>query len=324
VFAQITGLNMNKKPHWTFENIPDMAGKTAVVTGGNSGLGYYTCRALAARGAQVIMACRDQEKGLSAAHLILNDFPHASLELIPLDLADLRSVHSFAFVFAEKHPRLHILINNAGLMAAPYRQTVDGFELQFGVNHLGHFALTGLLLEQLLAAPDARIVTVSSRAHESGTINFADLNSQRKYARWRAYAQSKLANLFFAYELQRRLASHGYSAISLAAHPGYSATNLQVTGPGLDQNRLLLWSMKIGNAILAQPAQMGALPVLYAATASDVLGGDYFGPGSLFGLRGYPVKTHSNAASHDLQAAARLWSVSEELTAVHYGRLSAG
>jgi NAD(P)-dependent dehydrogenase (short-subunit alcohol dehydrogenase family) len=314
---------MSKKPHWTVENIPDQTGKTAVVTGGNSGLGYYACRALAARGARVIMACRNQEKGLSAVRRIQNDFPHASLELIPLDLADLRAVRSFVFSFAEKHPRLHLLINNAGLMATPHRQTVDGFELQFGVNHLGHFALTGLLLEQLLAAPDARIVTVTSMVHESGTINFDDLNSQRKYARWSAYAQSKLANLLFAYELQRRLASHSFSAISLATHPGYSATNLQTSGPGLDQNRLLLWTMKIGNAIIAQPAQMGALPVLYAAAAPDVRGGDYIGPGSFMGMRGYPVKTHSSPASHDPETAARLWSVSEQMTGVHYDRLSA-
>jgi hypothetical protein len=243
--------------------------------------------------------------------------------LLPLDLADLGLLRSFAFAFVEKHPRLHILINNAGLMATPYRQTVDGFELQFGVNHLGHFALTGLLLEPLLAAPDARIVTVSSMVSESGTINFADLNSQDKYARWSAYAQSKLANLLFAYELQRRLANHGCSAISLAAHPGYSATNLQITGPMLDHNLPLLWMMKIGNAIIAQPAPMGALPVLYAAAAPDVRGGDYIGPGSLMGLRGYPVKTHSSPASYDIQVAARLWSVSEELTGVRYDHLSA-
>jgi NAD(P)-dependent dehydrogenase (short-subunit alcohol dehydrogenase family) len=269
------------------------------------------------------MACRNQEKGLSAARLILDDFPHASLEVLPLDLADLRSVHSFVFSFAEKHPRLHILLNNAGLMAAPYRQTADGFELQFGVNHLGHFALTGLLLEQLLAAPDSRIVTVSSMAHESGKINFDDLNSRRKYARWSAYAQSKLANLFFAYELQRRLVSHNFPAISLAAHPGYSATNLQTTGAELDHNLPLLWMMKFGNAVFAQSALTGALPALYAATAPDLLGGDFIGPGGFMGMRGYPVKTHSSPASHDPQTAARLWSLSEELTGVHYTRLPA-
>ena len=309
---------MSHKPHWTIANLPDQTGKTAIVTGGNSGLGYYTCRALAARGAQVIMACRDQEKGLSATRRILNDFPHASLEIIPLDLADLRSVRRFVFAFAEEHPHLHILVNNAGLMATPYRQTIDGFELQFGVNHLGHFALTGLLLEQLLAAPDARVVTVSSLIHQSGTINFNDLNSKNNYARWSAYAQSKLANLLFTYELQRRLASRGCSLISLAAHPGYSATNLQTTGVGLGHNRLWLWMMKIGNAIIAQPAQMGALPVLYAAVAPDLRGGDFIGPGGFLGMHGYPVKTHSNPASHDPQTASRLWAISEQLTGVHY------
>jgi NAD(P)-dependent dehydrogenase (short-subunit alcohol dehydrogenase family) len=312
---------MNQTLHWTTANLPDQNGKTAIVTGGNSGLGYYTCRALAAAGAQVILACRDQEKGLSAVRQIQRDFPHASLELLPLDLADLRSVRAFAFDFTEKHARLHILINNAGLMATPYRQTVDGFELQFGVNHLGHFALTCLLLEQLLATPDARIVTVTSLVHTSGVINFDDLDSRHKYARWSAYARSKLANLLFAYELQRRLARRGCTAISLAAHPGYSATNLQTTGAELDQNRLLLWTMKLGNALLAQPAQMGALPVLYAAAAPDLQGGDIIGPDRLFGMRGYPVKTHSSPASYNLDTAARLWSVSEELTGVNYARL---
>ena len=314
---------MSKKSPWTIENIPDQTGQTAIVTGGNSGVGYYTCRALAASGAQVIMACRNQEKGLSAARLIQKDFPQACLELFPLDLADLNSVRSFALAFAENHPRLQLLINNAGLMATPYRQTADGFELQLGVNHLGHFALTGLLLEQLLAAENARIVTVSSRMHESGTINFEDLNSQRKYERWTAYGQSKLANLLFAYELQRRLANRGFPLISLAAHPGYSATNLQITGVGLDDNHLWLWMMKIGNAIFAQSAEMGALPVLYAAVAPDLRGGDYTGPGGFSGMRGYPLKTHSSPASHDPQTASRLWSVSKEMTGVFYTRLSA-
>ena len=314
---------MNKSQLWTTSNLPDQTGKTIVVTGGNSGLGYFTCRALAARGAQVILACRNQEKGLSAVRRIRNDFPHASLELLPLDLADLRSVRSFAFAFAEKHPRLHLLINNAGLMATPYRQTVDGFELQFGVNHLGHFALTGLLLDQLLAAPDTRIVTVTSLVHANGVIDFDNLDSRGKYTRWGAYARSKLANLLFAYELQRRLAKQGCSAISLAAHPGYSATNLQTTGPELDQNRLLLWTMKFGNAILAQPARMGALPVLYAAAAPGLQGGDFIGPAGLFGMRGYPLKTGSSPASHDPQFAARLWSLSEQMTGVHYLRLPA-
>ncbi len=306
---------------WTAQDLPDQAGKTVIVTGGNSGVGYHASRALAARGAQVILACRSLAKGQAAATAILKDYPRASLELLPLDLADLRSVRSFALAFTEKHARLHILINNAGLMATPYRNTTDGFELQFGVNHLGHFALTGLLLEALLATPAARVVTVSSLAHTGGVINFADLNSQRQYARWRAYAQSKLANMLFTYELQRRLEAHGCAALSLAAHPGYSATNLQIAGPGMDQNRLLLWAMKIGNALLAQSAEMGALPILYAAADPEARGGDWIGPGRLAGMRGYPVKSQSNAASHNPDTAAQLWAVSEQMTGVHFDRL---
>jgi NAD(P)-dependent dehydrogenase (short-subunit alcohol dehydrogenase family) len=312
---------MKKSQRWTFKDMPDLTGKTAVVSGANSGVGFCACRALAARGAQVVMACRNLEKGQAAADAILKEFPQAALELMALDLADLSSVRAFVFAFGEKHARLHLLINNAGLMATPYRQTADGFELQLGVNYLGHFALTGLLLEQILAAEEARVVTVTSAVYSGGRINFADLNSKQKYARWGAYAQSKLANLLFAGELQRRLERGGYSATSLAAHPGYSATNLQITGPGLDNDRLLLWLMKFGNALFAQPACMGALPVLYAASLPEARGGDLIGPDGLLGLRGYPVRMRPVDVGRDPQVAERLWKVSEELTGVRYERL---
>ncbi len=312
---------MNNSQRWTFDDMPDLTGKTAMVSGANSGVGFCTCRALAAKGAQVVMACRNLEKGQAAAQAILKEFPHAALELMALDLADLHSVRAFVFAFGEKHARLHLLVNNAGLMATPYRRTADGFELQLGVNHLGHFAMTGMLLEQILAAGEARVVTVTSAVYSGGRINFADLNSQQKYARWGAYAQSKLANLLFAGELQRRLESGGYAAISLAAHPGYSATNLQITGPGLDNDRVLLGLMKFGNALFAQPACMGALPVLYAVSSPDARGGDLIGPGGWLGLRGYPVRMQAEKGGSDLVVAERLWEVSEEMTGVRYERL---
>jgi NAD(P)-dependent dehydrogenase (short-subunit alcohol dehydrogenase family) len=309
--------------HWTANDIPDLHGKIAVVTGANSGLGFYTSRALSAKGVTVIMACRNLEKGQAAADAIHRDYPDVSLEVMALDLADLSSVRAFAYALAEQYARLDLLVNNAGVMAIPYRKTADGFEMQFGTNHLGHFALTGLLLDMLLAAGSSRVVTVSSSVHTTGRINFEDINSEKGYEKWRAYSQSKLANLLFAYELQRRLEKAGCKMISVSAHPGYAATNLQFVGPDLERNSLQAGLMKLGNSLIAQSAEMGALPSLYAATAEDVLGCDYIGPGSMLGLRGYPVKVRSSAASYDAQAAQRLWSLSEQFTYVSYHTLEA-
>ena len=317
---------MDNHKHWTENDIPDQQGRLALVTGANSGLGFYTSRALAAKGAQVVMACRTLEKGQAAADLIRKDIPGASLQVMALDLANLVSVRAFAAGLKEGHARLNLLINNAGVMALPYRKTADGvggsqFEMQFGTNHLGHFALTGLLLELLLAAGQARVVTVSSGLHTGGKINFDDLNSEHGYSRWGAYSQSKLANLLFAYELQQRLERGGYEAISLAAHPGYAATNLQAAGPDMDGNALQAAMMKLANRLFAQPAKMGALPSLYAATAPDAQGCDYIGPGGFMGMRGYPQKARSSPASYDPQVAERLWSVSERMTGVRYTAL---
>jgi NAD(P)-dependent dehydrogenase (short-subunit alcohol dehydrogenase family) len=311
---------MNKK--WTVNDIPDQQGRTALVTGANSGLGFYTCRALAAKGAHVILACRSPEKGEQAAAAIRREVAGADLELITLDLADLASVRSCAAELAKKHKILDLLINNAGVMALPYRQTADGFEMQFGTNHLGHFALTGLLLPLLITGGKTRIVTISSTAHAGGRMNFADLNRERKYRKWSAYCQSKLANLLFAYELQRRLSSSGHQAISLAAHPGYAATNLQTAGPNMENNPLLTVGMKIANFMFAQSAEMGALPGLFAAVSPAVQGGDYIGPSGIAGSRGYPVKVRSSAASYDRQSAELLWVVSEKMTGVRYAALS--
>jgi NAD(P)-dependent dehydrogenase (short-subunit alcohol dehydrogenase family) len=303
---------------WIEQNIPTQAGKTALITGANSGLGFEAARILAARGAAVTLGVRDIVKGEAAAATIRAAVPGAALEVAALDLASLTSVRSFAGIFMQTHARLNMLINNAGVMAIPRRATADGFEMQFGTNHLGHFALTGLLLPLVLKTPAARIVTVSSGAHQFGRMNFDDLQGKRSYKKWTAYGQSKLANLLFAYELQRRLSAAGSSAISVAAHPGYAATNLQYVGPEMECARFGKRTMSAANRIFAQSAAMGALPEVYAATAPEVRGGDYFGPNGLLGQRGFPVKAKSNARSQDPAAAARLWAASEELTGVRY------
>jgi NAD(P)-dependent dehydrogenase (short-subunit alcohol dehydrogenase family) len=303
---------------WTIENMPDQQGKLAVITGANSGIGYEAARALAAKGAQVVLACRNVGKGEDAARAIRNETPAAQLEVMALDLADLSSVRAFTAEFQARHNRLDMLINNAGVMALPYRRTADGFEMQFGTNHLGHFALTGLLLPTLLATPGARVVTVSSGAHQMGTMRFDDLQWENGYSKWRAYGMSKLANLLFTYELQRKLTAAGADTIAVACHPGYSATNLQLAGPEMEGSSISRWLSKMGNSILAQDQAMGALPTLYAATMPDVQGGAYYGPDGLMEMRGYPKRVESNDKSHDEEVAARLWQVSEELTGVVY------
>ncbi|MFR9750822.1 oxidoreductase [Nocardia sp. 004] len=284
---------------WDISNISDQNGRTFIVTGGNSGLGAETVRALAEAGAEVVLACRNVAKGERVA---------AKLERVlvrELDLADLNSVR----VFAEGIDRADVLINNAGVMALPEGRTVDGFEMQFGTNHLGHFALTGYLLDKI----SDRIVTVASLAHQFGTMDSADPNwEQRPYQRWSAYAQAKLANLMFARELQRRLSAAGSRQISVAAHPGYAATELQShTESFLDK---VMW---LGNRLLAQSAAMGALPTLYAATAAVEPGG-YYGPTGFGGMRGYPGPSASSKESENEQIAGELWELSEKLTGVTY------
>jgi NAD(P)-dependent dehydrogenase (short-subunit alcohol dehydrogenase family) len=293
---------------WTAENIPDLAGKTAIVTGANSGIGYEMARALARKEATVILACRNTAKGEAAVRQIDQEYPEAKAEFMQLDLSGLASVRRFADELTSRYDRLDILINNAGIMVPPFGKTADGFELQFGTNHLGHFALTGLLLDLIIQTPRARVITVSSGGHRFGKIDFDNLNAERGYNRQRAYAQSKLANLLFTYELQRRFEGAGVDTIAVAAHPGWTATNLQAH-----------WRMvRILNPLIAQKSEMGALPALYAATAPDVQGGDYYGPGGWQELRGYPTKVQSSESSHDTAVAARLWATSEELTGVRY------
>jgi NAD(P)-dependent dehydrogenase (short-subunit alcohol dehydrogenase family) len=309
---------------WTTNDIPDQHGKTIIVTGANSGIGFEAALALAAKGAQVILAVRSAEKGQTAVTAIRQVYPQATVEVMELDLSDLASVRRFAQAFLARFNQLPVLINNAGVMALPFRKTVDGFEMQFGTNHLGHFALTGLLLPAIITTPGARVVNVSSGVHVAGSINFENLNGEKGYERWSAYAQSKLANLLFTYELQRRFAAAGVHAISVGCHPGYAATNLQSAGAKMEGSSLGAQITEFMNQIFAQSAAMGALPTLYAATNPDVNGCDYIGPRDLFGWRGAPVKMRSSARSYDAATAARLWQVSEEFTGVRYEQLAVG
>jgi NAD(P)-dependent dehydrogenase (short-subunit alcohol dehydrogenase family) len=292
---------------WTAKSIPDLTGKIVIVTGANSGIGYETARALACKNATVILACRNREKGEVAIRRIDQEYPEAKTTLMRLDLSDLAWVRCFADEFVSHYNRLDILINNAGIMAIPFGKTANGFEIQFGTNHLGHFALTGLLLKLITCTPKARVVTVSSSMHLLGKMDFANLNGEKRYHRQGAYAQSKLANLLFTYELQRRFEHAGVDTLAVAAHPGWTETNLQI-------HWRLLWMM---NSFAGQKPQMGALPTLYAATASDVRGGEYYGPRGLQ-VWGYPARVRSNNRSYDAAVAARLWEISEELTGVRY------
>ncbi|MBN1889793.1 MAG: SDR family NAD(P)-dependent oxidoreductase [Thermoflexales bacterium] len=286
----------------------NLGGKIAIVTGANRGIGYEVARALARKRATVILACRNKDKGKAAAGRIGQEYPESKAELGQLDLSDLASVRRFADEFTRHYDRLDILINNAGIMATPFGKTADGFELQFGTNYLGYFALTGLLLDPIIHTSQARVITVSSGGHRFVEIDFDNLNAEKGYDRQQAYAQSKLANLLFAYELQRQFEGAGVDTIAAAAHPGWTATNLAVHW----------WMVRVLNRFIGQKPKMGALPTLYAATAPDVQGGDYYGPGGWQELGGYPTKVQSSASSHDTVVAAKLWAVSEELTGVRY------
>jgi NAD(P)-dependent dehydrogenase (short-subunit alcohol dehydrogenase family) len=302
---------------WTADAIPDLSGLTAVVTGANSGIGYHTTLELARYGATVVMACRDLRKGEAALARMKQELGRPALALRRLDLADLATVRAFAVEIRTAHPRLEILVNNAGIMAVPRGVTPDGFELQLGVNHLGHFALTGLLFPCLTGAGRARVVTVASASHAVGRIDFDDLMSERRYGRWRAYAQSKLANLLFAFELQRRAEHLGVDLVSAASHPGYAATNLQHPW---SQARPPGWLLRTAGDLAAQPAAAGALPSLYAATMPDVRGHDFIGP-RWFGLRGSPTRARAAARAYDTGTAARLWDHSVALTGVDFARI---
>jgi NAD(P)-dependent dehydrogenase (short-subunit alcohol dehydrogenase family) len=299
---------------WDSQQIPSQAGRSVIVTGANSGIGQVAARELARAGASVVLACRNLEKGEAAASEIRASATGAAVEVSELDLGSLESVRAFAERYRSAHGGLDLLINNAGVMAPPRRTTSDGFELQFGTNHLGHFALTGLLIGLMEGRADARVVTVSSGAHRMGKIDFDDLQGERHYGRWSAYGQSKLANLLFAFELERRLRAAGSSIKSLAAHPGYAATNLQFAAPPPHER----FVMSVSNVLFAQSAARGALPTLYAATYPGLEGGTFIGPDGFMEMRGRPTIVQASAAAHDQGVAKRLWEVSEELTGVRF------
>lgn len=300
-----------KSIKWTSSEIESQKGKVIIITGANSGLGLEAAKALSRKEATIIMAVRNIEKGKIASAEILKESPNASLELMHLDLSDLKSVKQFSDVFHSKFSRLDILMNNAGIMFPAKREvTKQGFEIQFGTNHLGHFALTGLLLDLIIASPDARVVTQSSMAHKmGGNIHFNDLNLERRYNKMKAYAQSKLANLLFTYELDRQFKAHKINAVAAASHPGISITNLFRTTDGIFGTL---------SELVAQNAEMGSLPILRAATEEGLAGAEYFGPTRLMEVRGYPELVRSNRRSYNVKLARDLWVVSENLTGISY------
>jgi len=304
---------------WTADDVPDLTGKVIIVTGANSGIGYEAAREFARKGAQTILACRNMDKAQVALATIQIGMPEAQVEIMQLDLASQASVHRFADEFKAKYDRLDVLLNNAGIMAVPYVTTEDGFESQFGTNHLGHFALTGLLINLLLTTPGSRVVNVSSGGHRYGTMDFDDLMYEdgQGYSSIRAYGRSKLANILFTNELQRRYEAIDADAIAVTAHPGLSSTNL---ANHLNDNWYLKPFMKL-EPLTSQSAAMGALPMIRAAVDPDVQGGEYFGPGGFMEQRGYPVLVPSSDASHNIASAQKLWQVSEDLTDVRYTQM---
>jgi NAD(P)-dependent dehydrogenase (short-subunit alcohol dehydrogenase family) len=304
---------------WTAADIPDQSGRTVLVTGANSGLGLRTAEALAHKGAHVLMGCRDATRGEAARSEVTVSATGPPPEVVPLDLADLGSVRVAAQSVVDAVVRLDVLVNNAGVMGMPLRRTADGFELHFATNHLGHYALTGLLLPALLRAEGPRVVTVSSNVHRMGRNDWSDPNwERRRYLKWPAYGQSKLANLLFTRELARRAHEASSALVAVAAHPGNSATHLLAAGTDASGRRLVGQMMNWGNQLIAQPDSAGALPQLYAATMPDAVPGEYFGPDGLFQLRGHPTRVGSSAAARDDEAARCLWQLSEELTGVVY------
>jgi NAD(P)-dependent dehydrogenase (short-subunit alcohol dehydrogenase family) len=303
---------------WTAADIPDQTGRTVLVTGANSGLGLRTAEAVAAKGARVLLGCRDPGRGEAARSAVAALATGPAPELVSLDLADLGSVRDAARSVADAVEGLDVLVNNAGVMAMPLRRTADGFELQFATNHLGHFALTGLLLPALLRA-EGRVVTVSSNGHRMGRNDWSDPNwERRRYLKWMAYGQSKLANLLFTRELARRARETGSSLVAVAAHPGNSATHLLPASTDASGWRVVGQIMNWGNRLIAQPDSAGALPQLYAATMPDVIPGEYFGPDRFFQLRGHPTRVGSSTAAQDDDSARRLWELSEDMTGVTY------
>ena len=305
-----------KSTNWTIDNIADLSGKTIVVTGGNSGLGFEAVKAFALKGATVVMACRSLAKGEEAKKQLIALNPKANITVMELDLTDLKSIHSFANKFKDNHSRLDVLLNNAGIMMVPYGLTKDGLENQMGTNHLGHFALTALVLELLKTTPKSRVVNVSSMAHKSGVMDMDNLlyENGKDYSPIKAYGRSKLSNLLFTYELQRFFEKNKMDTIAVAAHPGVSDTNLF-------NHAAPKWLMNLLRPLflfMIQPASMGALPEIRAAVDADVQGGQYYGPDGKKEMKGYPVVVQSTEASHNTEDARKLWTLSEKLTGVSF------
>lgn len=316
-----------RSARWTADQIPPQSGKLALITGANSGIGFHAARELARAGCSVVLACRDANKADAARRRIEAEIPAAQLEIAALDLASLDSIHAAAEAFVASGRSLDLLINNAGVMALPQRRlTRDGFELQLGTNHLGHFALTGLLLPALLrteGSARSRIITVSSIAHRGATMDLSNLRWERGYKPWPAYRRSKLANLLFGFELERRLRRAGAPAISVVVHPGVSNTNLFAAGPG-QGGGLIAKIIPLFISLTAQSDAQGALPTLYAATAAEVQGGRFYGPDGFRQMRGYPVEVRAEAQAYDETLADQLWQISEQLTGIHYAFSAAG
>jgi NAD(P)-dependent dehydrogenase (short-subunit alcohol dehydrogenase family) len=306
------------KAAWGTDDIGDLTGQVALVTGANSGIGYETAGALAEHGAHVVMACRDPEKARRAYDKLENDLDRSSLEVLPLNLSDLVSVRRAAEQFLAEHARLDLLVNNAGVMGTPYRQTADGFELQMATNHLGHFALTGLLLDRLITSGRSRVVTVSSQMHRIGLLNLDDVAGNAVRNTWVNYGTSKLANLLFTAELSRRLEGAGIGTLALAAHPGWTRSNLTGTGAAVGDNKLRARLGRAAGHTFGQATATGALPTLYAATARGVRPGQYIGPSRVFQLFGPPKVVKPDRRARQAETAARLWEISEELTDVRY------
>lgn len=307
------------KKNWSYDDIPDQSGKIFLITGANSGLGFSASKALASHGATVVLTSRSLEKGTKAVEEIKKEFPDAKLDFMQLDLASFKSIKEFSSQFKSKYSKLNGLLNNAGIMQPPRRETEDGLELQMGTNHFGHFLLTGLLLDVIKNSPGCRIICQSSTVHEmTDGINFEDINHEQKYSRTEVYAESKLANLLFAFELNRKFQEHSINAIALGVHPGYAKTNLQSAGPSLGGTSMLARAYKISNALFAQNIDKGASPLVYAAIAPDVDGGDYIGPTGMRRMRGYPRRLKAKKTAYDEESAKKLWKISEEKTGLVY------
>jgi len=304
--------------HWSAKNISSQSGRIAIVSGANSGLGYQTSLALASKGARVIMACRNLEKGELARQQILASGPEVEPELWQLDLASLDSVHKFADRYEAKFQKLDLLINNAGLMAIPYSKTREGFEMQFGVNHLGHFVLSARLWPILSLTQASRLVQLSSLAHTFGKIRFQDIHWEKKYSKWGAYGMSKLANLLFIKELTRRIGFSGSEVLATAAHPGYASTDLQAKGAKMKGSRTGAYLFNLANSLVAQSATQGALPTLFAATEEGIKQGGYYGPDGFLRLRGGPSPDQPSERLMDPEVAESLWDLSESLTATQF------